>query len=135
MIKGQSQDSLSKKFHQSLGPLEVKTKAMEVGVSFAWDVHIRDVVFECDSKIVADTLSGLCTPLVSNILARLALKLRDFQSTQLPHVMQQGNKPGHILEKYAKEVENNDNYVTWIEENPLLIELAINHDVMNLSFS
>ena len=28
----------------------------------------------------------------------------------------------YILVKYAKEVENFDSFVTWIEENPLLIE-------------
>ena len=47
----------------------------------------------------------------------------------------QGNKSAHILAKYAKEVENSDNYVTWIVENPHLIELAITNDVMNLSSS
>ena len=28
------------------------------GVTFAWDVSIYDVVFECDSKIVFDSLNG-----------------------------------------------------------------------------
>ena len=44
---------------------------MEVGVSFAWDVGIREVMLECDSKIVFDALLGLCTSpiIVSNILA------------------------------------------------------------------
>ena len=57
--------------------MEAKAKAMEVGVFFAWDVGIRDVVFECDSKIVANALLGLCTPLVvvSNILVRVAHKV------------------------------------------------------------
>ena len=53
----------------------------------------------------------------------------------MSHVKHQGNKSVHILAKYAKVVKNNDNIVTWIEENPPLIELAITHDVMNLSFS
>ena len=47
---------------------------MEIGVSFAWNVGIRDMVVEIDSKIVADTLLGLCTPpmVVSNELNGIA---------------------------------------------------------------
>ena len=37
-------------------------------------------------------------------------------------MLRQRNRPAHILVKYAKEVENSDSFVTWIEENPLLIE-------------
>ena len=83
---------------------------MEVGVFFAQDVGIRDVVFECDSKIVADALLGLCTPpvVVSNILVEIAHKLQDFRSTHVSHVKRQGNKLAHILVKYAKEVENSE---------------------------
>ena len=46
---------------------------MEVGVSFAWDVGIREVILECDSKIVFDALLGLRTSpiIISNILARI----------------------------------------------------------------
>ena len=32
--------------------------AMEEGVTFAWDVGVHDVVFECDSKIVSDALNS-----------------------------------------------------------------------------
>ena len=49
---------------------------MKIGVSFAWDTGIRDVVVESDSKIVADTILGLCTPMVvSNVLNGIAYKL------------------------------------------------------------
>ena len=53
---------------------------MEVGVSFAWVVGIREVIFECDSKIVSNALLGLCTPLmiISNILAGVSLRFQDF---------------------------------------------------------
>ena len=63
--------TLSKQVQQPLGPLEVESKAMEVGVSFAWDVGIREVILECDSKIVSNALLSLCTlpMIISNILA------------------------------------------------------------------
>ena len=44
----------------------------------------------------------------------------------------QGNKPSYILAKHAKDIVNSDNFVTWIEGNPSLIELAIAYDVLNL---
>ena len=52
--------ALSKKLHYPLGPLESEVMVMEGGggVTFAWDVSVYDVVFECDSKIVFDSLNG-----------------------------------------------------------------------------
>ena len=47
----------------------------------------------------------------------------------------QGNKPSYILAKHAKDIVNSDNFVTWIVENPSLIESTITHDVLNLSLS
>ena len=69
--------ALSKQIHQPLGPLEIEAKAMEVGVSFACDVGLREVIFECDSKIVSNAFLGLCIPLmiISNILAEESLKI------------------------------------------------------------
>ena len=69
---------------------------------------------------------------VSTILARVALKLLDFWSMKVSYVKRQGNIPAHILAKYVNDIDNSDNYVMWIEENPPLIESAITHDVLNL---
>ena len=44
----------------------------------------------------------------------------------------QGNKQAHISAKYAKEINNTNNFITWIEENPPLIESVITHDLLNL---
>ena len=103
-----------KQIHQPLGPWEIEAKAMEVGVSFAWDVGIREVIFECDSKIVSDALLGLCTPpiIISNILARVSLKFQDFRLAQVSHIRRQGNRSAHILAKHAKDIVNSDNFVT-----------------------
>ena len=45
--------------------------AMEEGVTFAWDVGVCDVVFECDSKIVSDALNSSSeaqTTIIVNVL-------------------------------------------------------------------
>ena len=54
-------------------PLDIEAKAMVVGIYFAWDVGIREVVLECDSKIVFDALMDSCVPpiTISNILERI----------------------------------------------------------------
>ena len=50
-------------------------------------------------------------------------------------IRRQDNKPTDILAKHSKNIVNSDNFVTCIEENSSLIELAITHDVLNLSLS
>ena len=42
--EGQVTAALSKLILRPLGPLEIEAKAMEIGISFAWDVGIRDMV-------------------------------------------------------------------------------------------
>ena len=108
-----------------------EVKAVEIEVSFAWDASIRDVVIESDSKSVADTLLVLCTPpmVVSNVLTGIAYKLQYFRSVRVSHVKRQRNKPAHLPAKFANEIDNINNYVTWIKENLLLIESIIADDV------
>ena len=71
----------------------------------------------------------------SNILARVSQKFHDFRLAQVSHVRRQGNRPTQLLAKHAKDIVNSDNFVTWIKENPSLIESTITHDVLNLSSS
>ena len=53
---GRVEVALSKKLYAHLGPLEIEAKALEEGVSFAWNVSIRDLVVESDSHIFIDAL-------------------------------------------------------------------------------
>ena len=71
-----------------LGPLESEAKALEVAVMFAWDVGVREVIFECDSTIVAEALKGLSGPptAISNIIERIRHILQDFRQVHISHV-------------------------------------------------
>ena len=46
---GRVEAVLSKNIPYLLGPMEIEAKALEEGVLFAWDVGVREVIFECDS--------------------------------------------------------------------------------------
>ena len=54
--------TLSKSLPLPLGPLEAETKALEESLLFAWGVGVWDVLFECDSKIVYDAVTGCSDP-------------------------------------------------------------------------
>lgn len=45
--------AISKHLQLPLGPLEAETKAMEEAISFAWDIGVRDVIFETDCSTEA----------------------------------------------------------------------------------
>ena len=115
-----------------MGPLEAEAKALEESLLFAWDVGIRDVLFECDSKIVYDAVTGCSDPpsIISNITEGIRCKLQDFWQAQVSHVYRQGNRPIHLLAQYARHIID---YVTWIEETPPIVESDVAHDIAMLS--
>ena len=77
--------ALSQHLHLPLGSLEAKAKAMDVAASLAWDMGIRDVVFETYSKVVSSALCGTTTPQVSitNIIQGTIHRLQDFKQSQI----------------------------------------------------
>lgn len=51
-------DALSKKPHQPLDPLEVEAKDFEVGLLFARDIGLHEIILEGDSIVVANSIAG-----------------------------------------------------------------------------
>ena len=60
-----------------MGSLEAEVKVLDEAVDFAWDVGMRDVHFECDSKLIVDTVLGVSSPqvFIYNIIASICQKL------------------------------------------------------------
>ena len=71
---------ISKSLPLPLGPLEVEAKALKESLMFAWDVGVRDDLFECDSKVVYGAVIGCSDPpsMIGNIIEGIRHKLQDF---------------------------------------------------------
>lgn len=124
--------ALSKKLFTPLGPLETEAKAMEIRVTFAMAVGVRDVIFEGDSLVICNAIHCLteAAPLVQNVVTGIPKRAQDFRTFAFSHTKRQGNTPAHVLAQHAVNV---DDFVVWLEECPGCIERACMHDVLSKS--
>lgn len=104
--------ALSKHLQLPLGPLEAEAMAMDGVVSFAWEIGVRDVVFETNSSRVSNALNGSTTPLITmaNLIVDTQHRIQGFRMTHIQHIKRQRNKPTLFLAKHAKGTTN---FVTW----------------------
>ena len=91
--RGRLKAVMTMKLHAPLGALEVEAKAFEVGMQFAKDVGIRDVVLEGDSIIINRALCELSTPpsSMAPIIEGILDLSKDFRRVQFSHIRRQGN--------------------------------------------
>ena len=82
---------------------------------FAWDIGVRDVIFESDSTTVCHAMENPTDALVSisTVVSGFCSRLNAFRTFQSTHVGRQGNRPAHTLAAFAKNI---DSFVTWMEE-------------------
>ena len=95
---------MSKKLQAPLGPLEVEAKAMNEAIAFAWDMGIHKAIFEGDSQVVLNALSGISASpiqIANNILGSL-FEIYQFRSVQFQHVSCSRN----TLAQYARDIPN-----------------------------
>ena len=129
-MEGKVKAALCKKINALFRPVEAEAKAFEMGIQFAKDMGIRDVLIEGDSLIVQRALNELASPppSVDAVIVGIQDASADFHHIAFTHVGRQGNKPAQLLAKYAKSINN---VLVRIEEIPCVIEQALIHDVMS----
>ncbi|XP_050289872.1 uncharacterized protein LOC126728032 [Quercus robur] len=80
--------ALSKCLPLPMDPLEAKAKAMDEATIFAWDLGVRDVIFESDSTLVCHAMENPTDALVSisTVVSGFCFRLPVFRTFQSSHV-------------------------------------------------
>ena len=132
--KGNVIAAMSRKLDFPLEVLETKAKALEIGVNFAKEVGLRDVVFKGDSQLIINAVHsfGEAAASVQNIIHGVLRNAQCFRTFDFLHIKRQGNAPAHLLAQHAQYVEN---VIVWLEECPSLVAHACAHDVSGFQFS
>ncbi|KAL0011646.1 hypothetical protein SO802_006754 [Lithocarpus litseifolius] len=121
--------ALSMKVHGLLGPLETEAKAMEEGLRFAWDQDVHAAIFEGDSMVVYNSLTGSITPpsSICNLITGSLLQASRFGECNFSIVPRSGNRVAHGLVQYAKNLSDS---CTWIRDMPPFLEQLVSHDIL-----
>ena len=98
--------ALSSPMVGSLGALKTEAKAMEIGMRFAQDVGIWDVVFENDSLEVYNAVKGTMTlsSSIHFIVDGIHQQACMFKSCSFSDTERQGNVYTHMLAQYSKSL-------------------------------
>ena len=122
--------AMSKKINAPLGVMEAEAMAHEVGLVFAKDISIHNLIMEGDSLIIVLCETSDPPSSVAAIIQRVQELCKEFCGVEFSHVRRQGNSPAHLLVRHALGIVD---YVTWIEKNPYFLEQVFDHDVISFS--
>ena len=100
--------ALSKCLPLPLDPLEAEAKAMDEAIAFAWDIGVRDVIFESDSMLVCHAMENptYASISISTVVSSFCTRLPVFRTFQSFHVSRQENRPAHTLAAFAKNIDS-----------------------------
>ena len=129
--EGQVIAARCRKLYTPLGPLESEAKAMEMGIMFAREVGIKDVLFEGDSLVLNNAIHGLneIDPSVQNVVRGILQCVQGFCTFGFSNTKRQANAPAHALAQHAVNVED---FLVWLEESPSCIVHACMQDVRSI---
>ena len=122
---------MSKRLQVPLGALEIEAKALEVATIFAKDIGVQKVIFESDSLIVCFAIQGVTQPpiTIANIISSTIQFMQQLHQVEVQHTQREGNKATHGLAQHAQFTND---FVTWMEETPTIINFAVASDVHQL---
>ena len=94
------------------------------------DIGIQDVILEGDSLVIYNALCEVSLPpsSVASIVIGVLDLCKAFRRIEFSHVIRKGNRPAHLLAKYAVGI---DDFIVWMEENPCFLEQTLSHDVLS----
>ena len=123
--------AMSKKISRPLGAIKARAKAMEVGILFAWDLGLKNIVAEGDSLAVVQALKGNITPAISiqKIAEGISWWLKKFDNWKILHARRSSNTTAHSMAKEAKSILES---VIWVEDSPLFITDQLMYDVLTM---
>lgn len=116
--------AMCKKLQAPLGPLEAESKAVEIGMQFAKQLGLSDIIMEGDLLLVSRALNQSSSPpdSIDAVIMGISLASLEFQTVYFSHVKRNANSPAHLLAKYAKGIVNQ---CMWMKNCPSFLELAI----------
>ena len=120
---------MSKEISRPLGAIKARAKAMEVGILFAWDLGLKNIVAEGDSLAVVQALKGSIIPAISiqKIAEGISWWLKKFDNWKILHARRSSNTTAHSMAKEAKSILES---VIWVEDSPLFITDQLMYDVL-----
>lgn len=131
---GVARAALSMKVPGLLGTLETEAKAMEVGLRFASEQGVSAAIFEGDSTVVFNSLTGSISPpsCICNLISGSLLLASRFGECKFSVVPRCGNRVADGLAHFAKNLSGS---CTWLGDMPPFLEQLVSQDVLSSSFS
>ena len=126
--------ALCKNFSYSLGALEVEVKAAEVGVIFAWELGLREIILEGNSQVVMQAVSdpSLAPISIQQLIVGVKSGLASFSLSKVVFTHRDRNNVAHLLARHARQISD---CTIWVEDTPPMIVSQILSDVSGLGFS
>ena len=129
--QGEVMGVMSKEISRPLGAIKARAKAMEVGILFAWDLGLKNIVAEGDSLAVVQALKGSIIPTISiqKVTEGISWWLKKFDNWKILHARRSSNIAAHSMAKEAKSILES---VIWVEDSPLFITDQLMYDVLTM---
>ena len=98
----------------------------------AWDLGLKEIILESDSKMVVKALSdqSLLQISIQKVIEGIKEGLNCFMAWRVTHTRRSGNIPAHILARNAKMLNHSN---ICVEDTPPIIADHIQYDVTGLN--
>ena len=103
-----------------------------MGIQFAWDLGLKDVVFESDSSTVISALLRDTPPpwSIQKVIEGTKQSLKCFNTWFAVHIRCSGNMAAHLMAKNAITVLDS---LVWVEDIPPIIAMQVSKDVSSMN--